>query len=96
MTDPGQRTFHLVMALLLMISFAIDQQDLAGWRAGHVSMISLGLAMVWLGRFTMDGFTHRDGHAKVVSNRLSNLEERIDQLERDARSRQGPFSSPPT
>ncbi len=95
MSDPGQRNFHLVMALLLMISCAIDQQDLGGWRAGRVGMVSLGLAVAWVGRYAMDGFRQRDATAKVHSNRIATLEERVDQLERESRARQGPFSAPP-
>ncbi len=91
MSDPGQRTFHLVMALLLMISLAVDQQELSGWRAGQVSMISLGLAMAWLARYGMDKFNHRESQAKITSNRLADLEERVDQLDRENNSRRGPF-----
>lgn len=91
MEDPGQRNFHLIMTLLVVTSFAVDQQDLGGWRPGHVSMVTLGLAAVWIGRFTLDGFKHRDAAAKTLSNRVADLEERVDELERDARSRRGPF-----
>ena len=91
MSDPGQRTFHLVMALLVMISLAVDQQALSSWRAGQVSMVSLGLAMAWLARYVMDKLNHREGQAKITSNRLADLEERVDQLDRENNSRRGPF-----
>ena len=91
MDDSSQRNFHLVMALLLVISFAVDQQDLGGWRPGHVSMVTLGLAAVWVGRFTLDGFKHRDAAARILASRVADLEERVDELERDARARRGPF-----
>lgn len=91
MSDPGQRTFHLVMALLLMISLAVDQQELSNWRSGQVSMISLGLAMAWLSRYVIDKLNHRESQAKITSNRLADLEHRVDQLERENNARRGPF-----
>ena len=86
----NDRYFHLLMATMLMVSCAIDQQDI-GWRAGQISIVSLGLAMVWIGRFVLDGFQRRDARAQMLRNRVTELEERLDQLEREARDRRGPF-----
>lgn len=86
----NDRNFHLMMAALLMVSCAIDQQDI-GWRAGQISIVSLGLAMVWMGRYAMDGFQRRDAGATVLRNRVATLEERVDELEREARNRRDPF-----
>jgi hypothetical protein len=100
-TDPGSsdsarpgepRHFHLVMAVLLIASSGIDQQDLAGWRSGRVSVVTLGLALVWLGRYAMDGFSRRDARARILGNRVKDLEERMDDLDRAERARRAPFS----
>lgn len=95
--DPGMndsdRNFHLVMSLLLLVSLGVDQQEFAWWRTGSVSMVSLGLALVWLGRYAIEGFRRRDAQVKVLRNRLSDVEERIDELEREARARRGPFDT---
>jgi len=91
MKEPGGHNFHLLMAALLFTSLVIDQQELATWRAGKVSMVSLAMAMVWIGRFTFDGFRRRDAARRVLKNRVQDLEDRLDQVERDAKSRRAPF-----
>lgn len=91
MEDQRDRNFHLLMATLLLISLAIDQQGFDIWRSGRVSMISLVLAMAWLGRFTIEGFRQRDARTKTLQIRLSTVEERVDELEREARARRSPI-----
>ena len=90
MNDAGDRNFHLVMGALLAVSLVVDQQQIAGWRAGDVSMVSLVLAMVWLGRYAMEGFRRREASAKVMQNRLHEIEARLDEFERRERARRGP------
>lgn len=89
--DPPERTFHLVMFVLLAFSLIADQQELAFWRTGKVGIVSMVFALVWLGRFAMEGFRRRDSELKILRNRIDELEERADELERDARSRRGPL-----
>jgi len=89
----SDRNFHLVISLLLLVSLGVDQQEFAWWRAGNVSMVSLGLAMVWFGRYAIQGFGRRDALVKVLRNRLSAVEERVDELERETRARRAPFDT---
>ena len=91
MEDQQDRNFHLLMATLLLISLAIDQQEFDVWRSGRVSMISLVLSMAWLGRFALEGFRRRDAKTKTLQSRLSTVEERLDELEREARARRSPL-----
>ena len=85
------RNFHLVMGALVSVSLITDQQQFEAWRAGQVSMVTLVLAMVWIGRFAWDGFRKREAAAEVIRNRLKVVEERLDELERDARARRRTF-----
>ena len=91
MKEAGDRNLHIVMGALLAVSLIVDKQEFEAWRAGHVSMVTLAIAVVWMGRFAWEGFKRRDAQAKVLRNRVSAVEERIDELERDARQRRGPF-----
>jgi hypothetical protein len=91
MKDPGDRNLHLVMGVLLAVSLIVDQQEFEAWRAGTVSMVTLAIAVVWMGRFAWEGFRRRDAGSKVLRNRLAAVEERVDELERDARQRRSPF-----
>ena len=91
MKDMSDRRFHVVMGVVLAISLMIDQQEFEAWRAGHVSMISLALAMVWLGCFAWEGFRRRDAAISTMKNRVDDMEERVDELMREAKQRRGPF-----
>lgn len=91
MKDPSDRRFHVVMGVILAISLMIDQQELVAWRSGRVSMISLALGMVWLACFTWEGFRRRDVAISTMSNRVAEMEERVDELMREAKERRGPF-----
>ena len=91
MKDMSDRRFHVVMGVVLAISLMIDQQEFEAWRAGHVSMISLALAMVWLACFAWEGFRRRDAAISTMKNRVDEMEERVDELMREAKQRRGPF-----
>ena len=91
MKDQSDRRFHVVMGVILAISLMVDQQDFEAWRAGQVSMISLALAMVWLGMFAFEGFRRRDAAISTMKARLDELEGRVDELMREAQQRRGPF-----
>jgi hypothetical protein len=91
MQDQGERNFHRLMGGLLLVSLVIDQQEFETWRAGQVSMISLVLAMAWIGRSALEGFRRRDARVKILENRLAAVEERVDELEREARARRAPL-----
>ena len=91
MNDKANLQLHAVMGVLLLGSLILDQQEVAFWNTGQISMITLALAMVWLGRYALEGFQRRDAQIKVVWSRLSAVEERCDDLERAERSRQGPI-----
>jgi hypothetical protein len=54
-------------------------------------MVTLVIAVVWMARFSWEGFKRRDAETKVLRNRLTAVEERVDELERTARQRRGPF-----
>jgi hypothetical protein len=54
-------------------------------------MISLVLAMAWIGRSALEGFRRRDARVKILENRLAAVEERVDELEREARARRAPL-----
>ena len=89
--DHADRKFHAVMGTLLAFSLVVDQQDYELWRAGQVSMVSLALAMVWMGLFAWEGFRRRDEAARVLRHRLDEMQEQVDELTRDARTRRGPL-----
>lgn len=91
MKDAGDRNLHIVMGALLAVSLIVDQQEFTAWRPGHVSMVTLVIAVVWMARFSWEGFKRRDAETKVLRNRLTAVEERADELERAARQRRGPF-----
>ena len=91
MQQSSDQSFHLVMGALLAVSLVLDQQDFAGWRSGQVSMISLALAMVWMGRYAWDGMRRRDAEVKALRGRLEVAEEQLGELIRDAQTRRRPF-----
>ena len=91
MKDPSDRRFHVVMGVILAISLMVDQQEFEAWRAGHVSMISLALAMVWIGLFAFEGFRRRDAAISTMRHRVDEMEERVDELVREAQQRRGPL-----
>ena len=91
MKDPGDRKFHVVMGVLLAGSLIVDQQEFEAWRAGHVSMVSLAFAMVWLGCFTWEGLRRRNAAIMMLKNRIDEIDERVDELMREAQQRRGPF-----
>ena len=79
------------MGVVLAISLMVDQQEFLVWRAGHVSMVSLALAMVWIGCFAWEGFRRRDAAISTLKNRVDEIEERVDELVREAQQRHKPF-----
>lgn len=91
MKDPNDRNLHIVMGVFLAVSLIVDQQEFEAWRAGSVSMVTLVIAVVWMARFAWEGFKRHDAAAKVARNRLTAVEERVDELEREAQRRRGPF-----
>ena len=82
---------HLLMAALLLGSVVLDQREVEFWKTGQIGIITLALALVWLGRYAMEGFQNRDAMIKVLHNRLKAVEERCDELERESRSRRAPI-----
>lgn len=91
MQQNGDQSFHIVMGALLGISLVVDQQEIAQWRSGQVSMISLVLAMVWLGRYAWDAIQRRDSEIKELRGRLETAEQQLNELINDARTRRRPF-----
>lgn len=87
MTRPQDRNLHLVMAVLMSLSLWVDQQEISLWRAGQVSMISLALAMVWIWLYFHQQTQARDRDIETSRERIQALEERVDELEREARQR---------
>ena len=85
MEDKGQRNLHLLMGGLLLASFILDQKmdAIPFWSPPPISMISLVLAMVWLGQFTLQGHKSHADRIKVMQDRLKRAEHKIDGLEQE-------------
>jgi hypothetical protein len=87
------RTFHLVMAGLMLTSLFADQWAgrTALWDPPQVSMITLALAMVWMFRTAQLILKERDDRRRVLQDRLERAENKIAQLERELAERQRPL-----
>ena len=78
MTTLGERPFHLVMAVLVLLSTGIDpamRALLPAWRPPEVGLVTLALGLIWVALFA----AHR---GKGLDDRQRVLEDRVQRLER--------------
>lgn len=84
------------MGALLLASFFLDQQasDSAMWQSPKVSMVSLVIAMVWLGRLVWNIKVEASQREKVLKDRIERLERKLVIFEDDARDQRRPGRGP--
>lgn len=82
--------FHLRMAALLVFSLFVEHlaaTHLPGWSSPRIGVITLVLAMAWVGLFAWQHGLSLQARIKALEARLEELAERTDNLEQDHRAR---------
>lgn len=82
--------FHLRMAALLVFSMFVEHlaaTHLPGWSSPRIGVITLVLAMAWVGLFAWQHGLLLQARIKALEARLEDLAERTGNLEQDHRAR---------
>jgi hypothetical protein len=87
-----ERNFHLLMAGLLLTSCFLDpavRSVVPDWNPPRVGMVTLALALVWLGRWLAWRGDRLDDQIRVLKDRAERLERKTAALEDELRARPG-------
>jgi hypothetical protein len=90
MRSQNDLAFHLRMAALLVFSLFVEHlaaTHLPGWSSPRIGVITLVLAMAWVGLFAWQHGLLLQARIKSLEARLDDLSERTEGLERDQRAR---------
>lgn len=91
MKSLSEQSFHVLMAALLAGSCLMDRylpESFSGWNPLSVSVLSLAIGLVWIGRFTTWRLELASEQLRVMRDRLERVERQHSALEDELR-RQG-------
>lgn len=86
----GESQFHLVMAMLVILSVFGSQQvarALPAWRLPQVDLITFALGLVWIGRLFAFRSQRQQQQIDVLEDRLQRLQQRTEAVEDAERRR---------
>ncbi len=94
MVSVGERSFHLLLGTLLVLSLLVGRYAHAwfpGWNPPQVDVITLAIGLVWVGRYAAWRGELGEETKKVADDRFTRLERRLDALEDELRARRRSF-----
>ncbi|MFO1054895.1 MAG: hypothetical protein U1F36_21965 [Planctomycetota bacterium] len=94
MVSVGERSFHLLLGTLLVLSLLVGRYArtwFPGWSPPQVDVITLVIGLVWVGRYAAWRGELSEETKKVADDRFTRLERRLDALEDELRARRRSF-----
>ena len=90
----GERPFHIMMGVLVLLSLLLDpvaSSMLPTWDTPEVNLLTLGIGLIWIGLFAAYRAQRVADQQRVLKDRIERSERKISALEAELTERTRPL-----